>query len=101
MVSEHCHSNSPNDYNLKREWSWLTFSAGLTDESADGTTVITVYADGRLVATQTLLRGRASTVKANVKNALRLRIHCDENTLDDEEQFTTRVSVLGNPVLRR
>ncbi|WP_405997219.1 protein kinase domain-containing protein [Streptomyces sp. NBC_00829] len=97
LVSDYCNTSYPNEYNLNREWSWLSYSAGLTDESADGTVVITVYADDQLVGTQTLVRGMSKNVKIKVKNALRLRIFCDDT--DVSNIAGDRVAVLGNPAL--
>jgi hypothetical protein len=61
-------------YNLGRDWSTLSFTAGLTDTATDQTMQVTVEGDGEVLLAVTVTLGQPEEVEIDVSDVLRLRI---------------------------
>ncbi|MYR40137.1 hypothetical protein GTX14_35185 [Streptomyces sp. SID4944] len=61
-------------YHLGREWSSLSFTAGIEDTSDDTRMRLTVRGDGKVLTTSTLTLGTSKKVKLDVSGVLRLQV---------------------------
>ncbi|WP_393916003.1 protein kinase domain-containing protein [Halostreptopolyspora alba] len=85
------------EYNLERDYSELTTTVGLDDDSSSGHEVtFTVLGDGEQLETKTLVLGEDAELTVDVTDVLRLQL-----LVDGESCGGNSTAVWGDPVVTR